>query len=166
MADDMTTSGGSLHPGRPVIWPTGKPTSTSQTQQTSAQTQTQAAQQAAKAAQSPQEVAQIKAAAQAIERGQQSRQYTQADIAELLVSQNIADTETNRNMATLMLRYGVEISSSNFSMLSSMVGGDTSQTMLEAGVLLLMKGVNSPAAARTWASSWRRIRSLLRRSFP
>ena len=24
MCADMTTSGGSLHPGRPVIWPTGK----------------------------------------------------------------------------------------------------------------------------------------------
>ncbi len=147
MGEDMSTSAGSLHPGRPVIWPTGKPVTTSTTPQATAGAQTPA--KTAKAAPTPQEIAQAQAAAKAIERGQVARQFNLADLKELLISQNIPDTETNEKLATVMLRYGLEVSKSNFAKLAGMVGTDPSQTTQEAAILLLMKGIDSPAAAKT-----------------
>lgn len=146
MGEDLSTSAGSLHPGRPVIWPTGKPVTTSATPQAPAGTQAPA-----KAAPplTPQEIAQAKAAAQALERGEVARQFTAADLKELLLSQNIADSQLNEKLATAMLRYGLEVSKSNFAKLSTMVGTDPSQTTQEAAILLLMKGIDSPAAAKT-----------------
>ncbi len=153
MGEDLNTSAGSLHPGRPVIWPTGKPTSTSSAPQASAGAQASAAAKTpSKVAPTPQEIAQIQAAAQALERGQVARQYTQADLKELLLSQNIADTEANEKLATAMLRYGVEVSKSNFTKLATMIGSDASQTTQEAAILLLMKGIDSPAAAKALSS--------------
>ncbi len=144
MGEEMSTSAGSLHPGRPVIWPTGKPVTTAPSPQASAGTQAPA-----KIAPTPKEIAQAQAAAKAIERGEVARQFTQVDLKELLISQNIADTELNEKLATAMLRYGVEVSKSNFAKLSAMVGTDPSQTTQEAAILLLMKGIDSPAAAKT-----------------
>lgn len=112
MGEEMSTSAGSLHPGRPVIWPTGKPTSTSSTPQASAGAQSAA--QASKVAPTAQEIAQAQAAAQVLERGQVARQFSKADLAQLLLQQNIPDTEANEKLATVMLRYGVEVSKSNF----------------------------------------------------
>jgi hypothetical protein len=147
MGEDMATSGGSLHPGRPVIWPTGKSAPTSSSPQAAAGAQTSV--QTGKVAPTPQEVAQAQAAAKILQRGQVARQFTQADLKQLLLSQNIPDSEANEKLATLMLRYGVEVSKSNFTTLTVMMGSDTSQTMQEAAILLLMKGVDSPAAAKT-----------------
>lgn len=145
MGEEMSTSAGSLHPGRPVIWPTGKPVATSASPQAAAGTQAPA-----KAAPlTPQEIAQAQAAAKALERGEVARQFTQADLRELLLAQNIADSELNEKLATAMLRYGVEVSRSNFAKLAAMVGTDPSQTTQEAAILLLMKGIDSPAAAKT-----------------
>jgi len=144
MGEELSTSAGGLHPGRPVIWPTGKPTPTATSPQASA-----GAQAPAKVAPTPQEIAQAQAAAKAIERGQVARQFTQADLMELLVSQNLDNTEANQKLATAMLRYGVEVSKANFTKLAAMVGTDTSQTTQEAAILLLMKGIDSPAAAKT-----------------
>jgi hypothetical protein len=144
MGEELSTSAGGLHPGRPVIWPTGKPSTTAPSPQASA-----GAQAPAKLAPTPQEIAQAQAAAKAIERGQVSRQFTQADLMELLVSQNLDNTEANQKLATAMLRYGVEVSKNNFMKLAAMVGTDTSQTTQEAAILLLMKGIDSPAAAKT-----------------
>jgi len=144
MGEELSTSAGGLHPGRPVIWPAGKPATTAPSPQASA-----GAQAAAKLAPTPQEIAQAQAAAKAIERGQVSRQFTQADLMELLVSQNLDNTEANQKLATAMLRYGVEVSKANFTKLAAMVGTDPSQTTQEAAILLLMKGIDSPAAAKT-----------------
>ena len=144
MGEDISTSAGSLHPGRPVIWPTGKPAPTAPSPQASAGTQAPG-----KVAPTPQEVALAQAAAKALERGQVARQFTQADLMELLVSQNIDNTEANQKLATAMLRYGVEVSKANFTKLAAMVGTDPTQTTQEAAILLLMKGIDSPAAAKT-----------------
>ena len=144
MGDNMATSGGSLHPGRPVIWPTGKSAPTSSAPQAAAGAQT-----SAQVAPTPQEVAQAQAAAKALEQGTVTRQFTQADLKQLLISQNIADSALNEKLATAMLRYGVEVSKSNFTKLAAMVGTDPSQTMMEAAILLLMKGIESPASAQT-----------------
>ena len=144
MGEEMSTSAGSLHPGRPVIWPAGKPAPTAPSPQAAA-----GAQAPAKIAPTPQEIAQAQAAAKAIERGEVVRQFTQADLKELLLSQNIAENEVNEKLATAMLRYGVEVSKSNFAKLAAMVGNDPSQTTQEAAILLLMKGIDSPAAAKT-----------------
>jgi Flagellar hook-length control protein FliK len=154
MADQLNTSAGSLHPGRPVIWPSGKssPTSSSPQASAGAQSSSAAAHTPAKVAPTPQEIAQAQAAAKVLERGQVARQYTQADLKELLLAQNIADTEANEKLATAMLRYGVEVSKSNFGKLASMIGSDASQTTQEAAILLLMKGIDSPAAAKTLSS--------------
>ena len=146
MGEEMSTSAGSLHPGRPVIWPTGKPTSTSSTPQASAGAQSAA--QASKVAATPQEVAQAQAAAQLLERGTVARQFNQTDLRELLLSQNIADSEANEKLATLMLRYGVEVSKANFAKISTMIGTDSNQTTQEAAILLLMKGIDSPEAVK------------------
>ena len=144
MGEDLSTSAGSLHPGRPVIWPAGKPATTAPSPQASS-----GAQAPGKVAPTPQEVALAQAAAKALERGQVARQFTQADLMELLVSQNIDNTEANQKLATAMLRYGVEVSKSNFTKLAAMIGTDPSQTTQEAAILLLMKGIDSPAAAKT-----------------
>jgi len=144
MGEELSTSAGGLHPGRPVIWPAGKPSTTAPSPQASAGAQAQA-----KVAPTPQEIAQAQAAAKVLERGQISRQFTQADLMELLVSQNLDNTEANQKLATAMLRYGVEVSKNNFMKLATMVGTDTSQTTQEAAILLLMKGIDSPAAAKT-----------------
>lgn len=146
MGEDMTTAGGGLHPGRPVIWPTGKSTPTAPPPK--AETAAKAASQASPTL-SPQEVAEIQAQAKAMERGEIVRQFSKADLQQLLMSQNIATTEANEKLATLMLRYGVEVSRANFAKLSVMVGADASQTTQEAAILLLMKGIESPAAAKT-----------------
>jgi hypothetical protein len=159
MGDNLNTSAGSLHPGRPVIWPTGKPTQSTSSSQASTEAKSSAASSASSSASSsatvaptPQEVAQAQAAAKVLERGQVARQYTQADLKELLLSQNIADTQANEKLATAMLRYGVEVSKSNFAKLASMIGADASQTTQEAAILLLMKGIDSPAAAKSLSS--------------
>ena len=147
MGEEMSTSAGGLHPGRPVIWPTGKPTTTSSSPQAAAGTQSTAA--APKVAPTPQEIAQAQAAAKILERGTVARQFNEADLRELLLSQNITDTQSNEKLATLMLRYGVEVSKANFAKLSTMLGADPSQTTQEAAIILLMKGVDSPEAVRS-----------------
>jgi len=150
MGEDMTTAGGGLHPGRPVIWPTSKSSATAPTpQSTSSVTAQTAAQQAAKLAPTPKEVAEAQAAVKLLARQQVARQFNITDLRELLISQGITDTEANEKLATLMLRYGVEVSKNNFSRLLTMMGADPSQTMQEASILLLMKGIDSPVAAKT-----------------
>lgn len=146
MGDDMATSGGGLHPGRPVIWPTGKPTPTAPSPQAAAGMQAPAT--PAKIAPTPQEIAKAQAAARELEQGAVTRQFNQADLKQLLISQNIADSQLNESLATAMLRYGVEVSKANFTKLAAMVGSDPSQTTQEASILLLMKGIDSPAAAK------------------
>jgi hypothetical protein len=151
MGDNMNTSAGGLHPGRPVIWPTGKSAQTAQTPQSTSSVTAQSAQSsqsAAKTAPTPQEVAQAQAALKIIQQ-QTSRQFTQADLKALLIQQNIPETEANEKLATVMLRYGLEVSKANVSKLNTMTGTDQSQTMQEASILLLMKGIESPAAAKT-----------------
>ncbi len=143
MGDDMTTAGGGLHPGRPVIWPTGKSAPTAPSPQAAAGTQ------AGKVAPTPQEIAQAQAAARLIEKTGVSRQFTPADLRELLITQDIADTEANQKLATIMLRYGVEVSKANFAKLSNMMGADPTQTTQEAAIILLMKGIDSPEAVKT-----------------
>ena len=151
MGDNMATSGGGLHPGRPVIWPTSKSTPTSSAPQTTAGSQTAqaAAQQAAKLAPTPAEISQAQAAAKLLSQGAVARQFSQADLRALLLSQNIPSNEANEKLATLMLRYGVEVSSANFTKLNSMMGAAPDQTSADAAILLLMKGIDSPAAAKT-----------------
>lgn len=151
MGDDMNTAAGGLHPGRPVIWPTGKPSSSSSSPAATAGTQTpqQAAQQAAKTAPTPQEIAQAQAAVKALMQASVARQFSAQDLKQLLINQGIPDNEANEKLATTMLRYGLEVSKANMSKLSSMMGADSSQSMQEASIILLMKGSDSPAAAKT-----------------
>lgn len=153
MAEDMSTSGGGLHPGRPVIWPAGKqspssPVTPQPTQVKSAQTA-----QAAKEAQQVAQVAKEALQAQIQAKQQIAKAFTVEDLKQLLTNQQIQNTDFNVKLATMMLRYGVEVSKTNFNKVMNMISGtDKSVTSQEAAILLLMKGTDSPEAAKLLAT--------------
>jgi len=147
---EITAGGAEMHPGKPVIWPTSK----EKAQSVQTQREIQAAIQAAKSAEaqktiSPQEAAKIQAALKQQLAAETARAYTQADIQNLLIAQNIPVNSANENLAVTMLRYGIEVSNSNFSTLLAMMGANPGQTTIEAAIILFSKGVNSPEAVKT-----------------
>lgn len=155
---DFSAEGGGVHPGKPIIWPTGKssstPVSSSQTSQTSggirgvptqAPTKpgeaapTQAATQAGATAGTP-----AAKAAPSV-----ARPLTVEDVRAHLLNIQVNPNDLNTKLASLMLRNGVELSRTNFVKLLTMLQGtDKSQAMQEAAVLLLMKGIDSPQAVK------------------
>ncbi len=71
------------------------------------------------------------------------------DIRSHLLSLQIEPNDFNSKLASLMLRNGLEVSRTNFVKLLTMLQGtDKSSAMQEASVLLLMKGIDSPEAAK------------------
>jgi len=149
MSNEMTTSGGSLHPGRPVIWPTGKKTPTPITPQPSQVKEAISSKEAQQAAQTAKEAAQ----AQVQAKQQVTKEVTVKDLKELLVKQQVEANDFNVKLATLMLRYGMEVSKETFAKVINMLSGtDKSVSSQEAAILLLMKGIESPEAAKTLAT--------------
>lgn len=157
---ESNVSGSGVHPGKPVIWPTGKGSaSSSQNTQSSAQITSQqvaqtggakasvstaqtAASQAAAQASATQAAAATKA--QAKPTSPVSRPQTMQDIASLLLSNNIPDTPANRNIAMQMLNRGFELSRANFvRVLSNLEGTDKSQQALESALVMLGKEIDS-----------------------
>ena len=143
MGEDITTGGTGLSREARPVWPTGKGKPTAPTPE--AAKGPQAAEKAASAAQA----AEVKAAIQAAAAKEIARKFTPKDLSALLLSQEIPDTEANQRIATFMLRYGVEASKANINKLIAMVGGDLNQSTLEAALLLLMRGIDAPAAVKT-----------------
>jgi len=160
MAGQFGTEGGGVHPGKPIIWPTGKPTSSSTSQVSSSQqaqttggtrgVPTQTAPTKSKEVaptQAPQTAAPAAAPAKAAP--SIARALTVQDIRAHLLNIQMNPTEANTKLASLMLRNGVELSRTNFVKIMSMLQGtNKSQAMQEASVLLLMKGIDSPQAAK------------------
>ncbi|MBN2058456.1 MAG: hypothetical protein JW782_06655 [Candidatus Saganbacteria bacterium] len=151
--------GGGVHPGKPIIWPTGKSSSTpvtsSQQTQTTGATRnvpTQTAPASSTSQTAPAQAAQSSQAAQAATpqaAANVARALTVADVRSHLLSVQVEPNDFNVSLASLMLRNGVELSRTNFVKLMTMMQGtDKSQAMQEASVLLLMKGIDSPQAAK------------------
>ncbi len=168
MGNELTTGTGGLHPGKPVIWPTGKQTSqqsTPVTQQSSAETaggvrggqtpaaspdQAASASQAAAPTKAAAEAGAPKTAQQAAARPEVARQLTTADIKSHLSNMQINATDTNVRLGTLMLRHGVELTHDNFTKISGMLEGtNQSLPMQEAALVLFGKGVENPSALHT-----------------
>lgn len=154
---EFQAEGGGVHPGKPIIWPTGKPTSTPVSGTQEAQTAGGVRGVPPHAAPTrPGEVtaptqpgAPAAPAAPARPAPSIARPLTVEDIRSHLLSLQIEANDLNTQLASLMLRNGLEISRTNMVKLLSMLQGtDKSSAMREAAVLLLMKGIDSPEAVK------------------
>ncbi|MBU0687447.1 MAG: hypothetical protein KKB81_06355 [Candidatus Margulisbacteria bacterium] len=154
MAESGQVSSGGVHPGKPIIWPSGK-SSAKQTSQVTSQevaetggakanvsTAKSAASQAATQASSAQAAATTTPSAKPT--AQISRPQTLQDIAALLLANNIPDTAANKNIAMQMLNRGFELSRANFlNVLSNLDGTDKGQAALDAALVMLGKDIDS-----------------------
>lgn len=164
---ELNTSAGGIHPGKPIIWPTLKSTPTSQqttTETTEAQTaqttQTSATSQTTATAATP--VATTPAAATTTA-STVARPLTINDLQVHLSSMQIPNTETNIKLASMMLKFGVELSRENFiKALGLMEGTDKALNTQEAALVLMSKGVdNSPEAIKMLSTQLAENPSLL-----
>lgn len=153
--DNLNTSAGSLHPGRPVIWPTGKAQKQAQQVQQTQTTQTTGGVRNVSTSKSTSEASQTSAASSAQAQSAQESQASMAraitveDVRAHLLNQQIPDTEANMHLASSMLRSGVELSRSNFVKLFTMMQGtDMGLNTQDAAIALLMKGIDSPEALK------------------
>lgn len=164
---EMQTSAGGIHPGKPIIWPNLKSqqTQTQTTQQDATQTQqqsstssaTQTTQSTTNAtpAQAVQNASTTTAATATASASSSStapvvRELTINDVTSHLASINLPATEANVKLASLMLRFGVELSRENFIKALGMIEGSNKSTSTqEAALVLLSKGItNSSEAVR------------------
>ncbi|HVN66871.1 MAG TPA: hypothetical protein VMT55_00740, partial [Candidatus Sulfotelmatobacter sp.] len=118
MGGDMQTSSGGIHPGKPIIWPTGKsqstPVSSSPTTQSSGSvrssqssaTSSSSAASASTAVSTPAKAASTPAAQSA---ATISRPLTIEDLRSHLMQIQIPDTDFNVKLASMMLKDGMEL---------------------------------------------------------
>ncbi len=166
---DLQTAAGGIHPGKPVIWPQTKAQSQSQqesqtqTQQTStsasqssSSSSSQSATQSATATQSSQAVssaatpssAAATASASTAPASQSVRELTINDVTSHLTSINLPATDANIKLASLMLRFGIELSRDNFiKAMAMMEGTNKSSSTQEAAMVLLTKGITNSSEA-------------------
>jgi hypothetical protein len=150
---EFQTEGGGVHPGKPVIWPTGKPVSSAPEAQIPGGVRGVPARPAPTR---PGEVAPAEgaptaapSAAPARPAPSVARPLTIEDLRSHLLSLQIEPNDSNTKLASLMLRNGLEVSRANFvKILTMLQGTDKSQAMQEAAMLLLMKGIDSPQAVK------------------
>lgn len=148
---DFQAGGGELHPGKPIIWPTGKPVASSPNLQTSGGVSRAAPARPGEVAPAPEAAPAptIAPAAPARPAPSVARPLTIEDIRTHLLNNQIEPNDFNTKLASLMLRNGVEVSRSNFVKVITMLQGtNNSQAMQDAAVLLLMKGIDSPEAVK------------------
>jgi len=154
---ELNTSAGGIHPGKPVIWPTGKssssssssaPVSSAPTTQTSGGVKTGApAQTAPTAPAKPADTAAPAKPTPAAPAPSVARPLTIEDIRAHLLKINVPDTDFNMKLASLMIKDGLELSSANMVKLLSMLGGtNKSLSLQEAAIMMLMKGMDDPKA--------------------
>jgi len=156
---DFQAEGGGVHPGKPIIWPTGKASSAPINSSSTAETAGGVRGVPPRTAPTrPGEVAPTETArpgtpaAPAKPAPSVARPLTIEDIRSHLLSLQIEPNDFNSKLASLMLRNGLEVSRSNFVKLLTMLQGtDKSSAMQEAAMLLLMKGIDSPAAVKVLA---------------
>ncbi|OGI12344.1 MAG: hypothetical protein A2Y40_03480 [Candidatus Margulisbacteria bacterium GWF2_35_9] len=159
-------SGGGIHPGAPIIWPTIKPTTTETTETTESskqQTQSKQSQQSASssAASSAASKTSTSSASQALSNvaaGASSatiaRNLSTQDISAQLMSINLADTPENLDLASKMLEHGLELSSDNFNQLfGALKNQGSNQTLQSAAFAALVKGMaTNPSAVKALES--------------
>lgn len=153
MAGEFSTEGGGVHPGKPIIWPTGKasstPVNTTQQSQTAGNVRNVPTQTAPTQTSSVSGAQTTTPAPAAAAKASVARALTVEDIRSHLLSNQIDPSDFNIKLASLMLRDGVELSRTNFvKILTMLQGTNKSQAMQEAAVLLLMKGIDSPQAVK------------------
>ncbi len=158
MVGEFAAEGGGVHPGKPIIWPTGKgsssPVNSAQQTQTAGNVNPGIA--GGKVAPTkPGQVAPTTPtqpgapAAPAQPAPNVARPLTVADIRAHLVNIQVPPNDANTKLASLMLKNGVELSRANFVKLANMLqSSNKSQTTQEAAVLLLMKGIDSAQAVK------------------
>ncbi|MFA4967233.1 MAG: hypothetical protein WC624_03340 [Candidatus Margulisiibacteriota bacterium] len=157
MAGDLNTSGSGIHPGKPIIWPTGKsssstsqPVSSSPTTESAGGVRTSVPARTAPAgsAGAAGEVAPGKPTTAAPSTGATiSRPLTVEDLRTHLIQIQIPDSDFNVKLASMMLKDGMELSRTNFVKVLSMLEGTSKGTnMQEAAIMLTMKGIDSPKA--------------------
>ncbi len=147
----LAAKGEGMHPGKPIIWPTGKQQSTpvSSTPQTQTPGQVKSTPTQATPTK-PSEVAPTDAAkagtptATPAKAGPSvARPLTVSDIRAHLLNIQVNPTDFNTKLSSLMLRNGVELSRANFvKILSSLQTTNKSQAMQEAADLLDKKGID------------------------
>lgn len=163
MPGEMGTSPGGIHPGKPIIWPTGKGSASQQSQVSQSQTtettggvKSSVPAQTAPASQAGATEAvgkQTKAGTPAKSAPNVARALTMSDIKAHLNSQGIPDTDFNTKLASTMLKNGMELSRANFVKLLSMLqGSNKSMNMQQAAILMAMKGMDSPKGLQTLAN--------------
>ena len=142
MAEDFAAAGGGIHPGKPVIWPSG----------IKGKTAGDAA--AAKGASSNEPVSQTEAKASiassliSTQRATVARQLTVSDLKAHLLSMQLPDSDANVKLASLMLKFGIELSRENFGRAISLLDGtDKAVNTQEAALVLILKGVDAPKDA-------------------
>jgi hypothetical protein len=154
---EFQAEGGGVHPGKPIIWPTGKSSSTPVTSTTQAQTSgsvrnvpsRSTTSQTSEAAPTTASPSATPSAAPARAAPSTARPITVEDVRSHLLSLHIEPNDFNTSLSSLMLRNGVELSRANFVKLATMLQGtNKSASTQEAAVLLLMKGIDSPDAVK------------------
>jgi hypothetical protein len=154
---EFQAEGGGVHPGKPIIWPTGKNSSSSSVS-SSSEAQTSGGVRGVPSQGAPPKPSEVGAPAPT-QTGTPSiiakptpsvaRPLNVQDIRSHLLSVQIEPSELNTKLASLMLRNGLEVSRGNMVQLLTMLQGtDKSSAMQEASILLLMKGINSPEAVK------------------
>lgn len=155
MAGDLQTSAGGIHPGKPIIWPTGKgsgqpvgsPGTTESAGGIRTSVPTQTAPAAPTRAPAPTTPEAAPTAVPARPAPNVARPLTIEDIRAHLLQIQIPDSDFNVKLASLMLKDGMEVSRSNFLKLVSLLEGtDKGLNTQEAAILLAMKGIDSPKA--------------------
>ncbi|OGB87577.1 hypothetical protein A3H38_01040 [candidate division WOR-1 bacterium RIFCSPLOWO2_02_FULL_46_20] len=153
---DFAAEGGGVHPGKPIIWPTGKASSSPVSPSQEAQIAGGVRGVPPRAAPTkPSEVAPTqptqpgapavpaKAAPSIV------RPLTVEDIRSHLLKLQIEPNDFNTTIASKMLRNGLELSRTNFvNLMTLLQGTNKSQAMQEAALVMLMKGIDSPKAVQ------------------
>ena len=139
MADDFAAAGGGIHPGKPVIWPSGIK---GKTAGDVASAQEAASNEPVSQAEGK---ASIAASLVSAQRSTVARQLTVSDLKAHLLSLQIPDSEANVKLASLMLKFGIELSRENFGRAMSLIeGSDKAVNTQEAALVLILKGVDVP----------------------
>ncbi len=161
---EMQTSAGGIHPGKPVIWPQtkGQPQSTTESQSQSQQSKIQSEQSTNQttstsatqaSSMSSTTTATSVASASSQTSSQAVRELTINDIVSHLSSINLPTTDANIKLASLMLRFGIELSRENFLKAMAMTEGTSnSPSIQEAAMVLLTKGINNSEAVKMLAN--------------
>ncbi|MFC1570938.1 hypothetical protein ACFL31_00135 [Candidatus Margulisiibacteriota bacterium] len=154
---DLPVGGGDVHPGKPMIWPTGKPTSNVPVN-TAQQAQTSGGIKGVPPRAAPARPGEVAAttptttgapAAPAKAAPSIARPLTVEDIRAHLLSIQVEPNDSNVKLSSLMLRNGLEISRMNIVKIMNLIQGTSkSQAYLEAALVCVMKGIDSPQAVK------------------